>query len=229
MAFFSTFVLFVLLSNQLYVDAKHDCPVKDCNPGVHLQERFCNKGIVVEFFVETVKTDDDNENQFYKGKVTKIYKGDGIAVGDDIEFVDHGLCVQGEIHFNPNRRYILSGILDDHNHFQIHLCTSILIRIDQLSPEQLEWIESLLKKLKGIGCKGIHHCRALPDIPANKDVKGACLFPATPSTPPELAECYLKFGACFKETNNCHSPCTWFFQKAVNCTGGDYEPDVTPP
>ncbi|XP_063443270.1 uncharacterized protein LOC134723642 isoform X2 [Mytilus trossulus] len=222
MAYFLTFVLFVLLSNQLYVDAAHNC-TPNCYPGFHLQEKFCKDVVVIEVFVNRVETDATNEHEYYFGTVTTIYKGDGITVGDDIEFVDHGKCLT-TLHVNPQISFIFSGTLDSHNHYEIHKCTSIFFRIPLLSPQHLEWIESLLKKLKGIGCKGIHHCRALPDIPANKDVKGACLFPATPSTPPEHAECYLNYGACLKETNNCHSPCTWFFEKGVNCTGGDYEP-----
>ncbi|CAG2206815.1 unnamed protein product [Mytilus edulis] len=159
------------------------------------------------------------------GKVVKIYRGNEteIPIGSSIQFTAHeDACVPAW----RQTKYILSGTLGTllDGHYDITLCHSIIFQIGEISITLLRWIENVFKKLKSIGCKGKHHCLALPDIPKNKDVKNACLFPVTPTN---ATDCYIKWGVCLR--TKCNDPCTWFYAEGSNCAEGDYEPDVVPP
>ncbi|XP_071173978.1 uncharacterized protein [Mytilus edulis] len=218
-----TCILFVFLQinlNQVYVSAEEICP--DCDPRSHLQEKYCNETIVVE--VHVVLIDSARSHDIITGTVVKIYRGNeaDIPIGSSVIFTAHS--EQCFYHWRLEK-YILSGTLGQlvNGQYDMQLCHSMRFRISEISTTLLQWLEHVFKKLKSIGCKGKHHCLALPDIPENKDVKNACLFPVTNTN---TTDCYIKWGVCLK--TKCNDPCTWFYTEGSNCAEGDYEPDEVP-
>ncbi|XP_063443271.1 uncharacterized protein LOC134723643 [Mytilus trossulus] len=221
-----TCILFVFLQinlNQIYVSAQgvDECPI--CDPVSHLQEDFCKETIVVEVDVVGIRSE-TADYDIFTATVVKIYRGNeaDIPIGSNITFTARvSECIRNQF----KGAYIFSGVLGTvlAGHYDITFCQSIRIRKAITPATKLQWIEHLLKKLKSIGCEGKHHCLALPDIPKNKDVKNACLFPVTPAN---TTNCYLDWGACLR--TNCNVPCTWFYAEGSNCAEGDSNPDVVP-